>query len=56
MINKGDLVVDNCDANKTPGVVLESYCGKCLVWYSSDVIIWTYYRDLKVIYQSKQKE
>tara|TARA_A100001515_G_scaffold144140_1_gene147309 strand:- start:269 stop:430 length:162 start_codon:yes stop_codon:yes gene_type:complete len=51
MIKVGDVVVDLCDADKTPGVVLESYCGKCLVWYRSDFIIWTYFKDLKVIYK-----
>jgi len=53
MIKKGDVVVDHCDADKTPGVVLKSYCGRCLVWYSPDVVIWTYFRDLRVIYQYK---
>ena len=55
MIKVGDVVVDLCDADKTPGVVLESYCGKCLVWYRSDFIIWTYFKDLKVIYKCTQE-
>jgi hypothetical protein len=54
MINKGDVVVDHCDADKNPGVVLEAYCGKCLVWYNPDFVVWTYFRDLKVIYQYEQ--
>jgi len=48
-MQKGDLVTDLCDADKTIGVIIEVHAGRALVWYNQDRIIWTYSKDLNYI-------
>ena len=45
----GCLVYDRCDADKTPGVIIDSYCGKYLIWFEPSRIYWAYYKELSPV-------
>mgnify|MGYP003151241035 FL=1 len=48
-IGVGDLVSNVWDKDSKIGIVLESYCGRHLVWFDVDTVIWLSDVQLKLI-------
>ena len=41
----GTLVYDKADAAKRPGVILQKYCGRFLIYFDQETSYWLYYKD-----------
>ena len=49
MINIGDLVYDNCDTQKTLGLVTKSMHGRWLIHFLNERRVWLFARDITKI-------
>ena len=41
----GELVYDKADARKRPGIILEKYCGRFLIYFDDQTCYWLYYKE-----------
>ena len=55
MIDVGDLVYENCDINKTLGLVTKTLHGRWLIHFANERKVWLFARDLVKINERRSK-
>ena len=45
----GSLVYDKADARKRIGIIIEEYCGRCLVYFDDQTKYWLYHKEFQLV-------